>query len=554
MNAAIYARKSNEEGDVARDQKSVERQIEGARNFIALKGWTLHEEHVYEDDAVSGALFATRKHFQRMMHDAEAGAFDAIVFYDIDRFGRHGHNTMVALNHLADLGVSVWDFSTGTRVDLDSFEGRLTTTLKAEFAQQYRDQVRKHTRASHRRKAEQGLVTGGKVFGYDNHRRAKGETIRVINEEEAAVVREIFVRYAAGEGAYTIAAALNGRGALSPRAQQGRPSAWSVSTIREVLKRPLYRGEIVWGRTKSAYGRELGKLATTKGRKREKGQIRTPEETWTRLPVNASLTIVDPALAARADARRNDRRTRYLTSLGAQNGKMPEKTWGKYLLTGGMLICPTCGGHFEGLKYPKEVYVCSTRRRKPGACTNTLALPMPLADTAVLDMIEGEVLGSRYIEELLAMVHQNETDGLSRLAADRDRLRGEVEKLVGSIALGEARASIVSAIRERELEIARLEARLRAPKREAPNLERLREALEQRAAEWRQTLRQEPKVARLLLRRLIGPLELYDASKPEWQMPDFIQADTELKTGLIEGLAEIQDVASPPGFEPGFQP
>jgi len=42
----------------------------------------------------------------------------------------------------------------------------------------------------------------------------------------------------------------------------------------------------------------------------------------------------------------------------------------------------------------------------------------------------------------------------------------------------------VSAIRERELEIARLEVRLRTP-REQPNIERLREALEQRAAEWK---------------------------------------------------------------------
>ena len=51
-------------------------------------------------------------------------------------------------------------------------------------------------------------------------------------------------------------------------------------------------------------------------------------------------------------------------------------------------------------------------------------------------------------------------------------------------------------------------------------------------------------VARLLIRRLIGPLELYDASLPEWQMPDFIKADAVVKTGLIDGLAEIHDVAS----------
>jgi site-specific DNA recombinase len=549
MIAAIYARKSNDQNDVSDGQKSVTRQIDGARAFISAKGWTLAERHVYSDDGVSGALFANRAEFQRMMVDAEAGAFEAIVFYDLDRFGRHAHQTMVALNHLADLGVTVWDFSTGVRVDLDSFEGRLSATLKAEFAQQYRDQVRKHTRDSHRRKAEQGLVTGGRVFGYHNVRRAKGETIRVINKTEAEVIRGIFARYAAGEGAFTIADALNRTGAPSPRAQQGRPNGWSVSTIREVLNRPLYRGEILYGKTKSAYGRELGKLVTRKGRVREKAQIPTPEAAWIRLPVNESLRIVDPELAARVDARRTDRRTRYLTSLGAKNGKMPEKTWGKYLLTGGLLVCPTCGGHFEGVKYPKQVYVCSTRRRKPGACPNTLALPMAFADGVVLDMVEGYVLGKDYIEELLAMVDQGASDNVARLTMDRDRLRGEIENLVRSIAAGVPADTVAPGIRERELEVARIEVRLRTP-REHPNIERLRDALTQRATEWRATLRSEPKVARLLLRRLIGPLVLYDEST----RPDFIKADAMVKTGLIDGLAEIQHMASPTGFEPVFWP
>jgi DNA invertase Pin-like site-specific DNA recombinase len=240
-----------------------------------------------------------------MMRDAEA--FDAIVFFDIDRFGRDGRRSMEALYTLTDLNVSIWDFSTGQELDLDSFEGETMTFMKTRFAQQYRDQVRKHTRDSHRRKAEQGFVTGGRVFGYDNHRQAKGETIRDIKEVEAAVVRDIFSRYAAGDGAFTIAAALNRVGAPSPRAQQGRPNGWSVSTIREVLKPPLYRGEIVYGKTKSASRRELRRL----GRTCEKAQIPTPEETWIRLPVNESLLIVDAEVTARVDARRTDRRARY---------------------------------------------------------------------------------------------------------------------------------------------------------------------------------------------------------------------------------------------------
>jgi len=135
--------------------------------------------------------------------------------------------------------------------------------------------------------------------------------------------------------------------------------------------------------------------------------------------------------------------------------------------------------------YPKEVYVCSTGRRKPGACTNTLALPMGSADAHVLEMLEGELLGRKFIEELLSMVHQGESETLARLAADRDRLRGEIDKLVGSIALGQAPASIVSAIREREMEVARIETRLRAPRKDAPNIEQLREALEQRVDDLR---------------------------------------------------------------------
>ena len=147
------------------------------------------------------------------------------------------------------------------------------------------------------------------------------------------------------------------------------------------------------------------------------------------------------------------------------------------------------------------------------------------------------------------MVDQGESDNVTRLMADRERLRGEVEKLVGSIAMGQAPASIVAAIRERELEVARLEARIRLP-RQAPNIERLRDALTQRATEWRETLRAEPKVARILLRRLIGPLVLHDEST----RPDFIEAVAEVKTGLIDGLAEIHDVASPSGFEPESRP
>jgi site-specific DNA recombinase len=528
MNAAIYARKSTAQDDVAEDAKSVSRQIAGARAFITAKGWTLHEHHVFTDDGVSGALFANRAEFQKMMRAAEAGTIETVVLYDLDRFGRHAHQTMLALHTLADLGIAVWDFSTGHAVDLDSFEGRLTTGLKAEFAQQFRDQIRKHTTAAMRQKAEAGFVTGGKVFGYDNHRIAKGQVVRRRNEQEAAIVQEIYTRYADGDGARGIAAHLNRRGVPAPRAQQGRPSGWSAATVKSVLERSLYRGEVIYGRTKKAYGRELGKRSG-----REKGMLLQPESAWLRRDA-PTLRLIDPDLADRCDARRQDRRTRYLASV-AKGGRVPERAHGRYLLSGGMLICPTCGGHFEARITPwhgvREAYICSTRRRKPGVCSNTLALPIAETDDDVLSIVEGEVLGTAVITELLTLVDDGAAQETTHLQADRDRLQREIDNLLELTASGIAVETIAPKVLDRQKALAKVDHQLRTPRPEPLDLERLRAALEQRAASWKADLRAEPRVARLVLRRLVGPLTL-------WEEPARWEADSR-PAGLLEGLDHL---------------
>jgi DNA invertase Pin-like site-specific DNA recombinase len=563
MNAAIYTRKSTEQHGVATDATSVGRQEAGARQFIAAKGWALDDAHIYKDDGKSGALFANRAEFQRMMRDAAAGAFDVVVLFDLDRFGRHTQKSMEALYALSEAGVDVYDFSTGQKVDLDSFEGEFITNFKTGMAQQFREQIRKHTKAAMRRKAEQGWATSGKVFGYDNVRIGKGHAERRVNEQEALVVRDIYTRFAMGEGARTIAGALNRAGVPKPRAQQGKRDGWSVSTIRAVLRRPLYRGELVYGRTAKAYNRELKKVY--RGTKREKGQIPKPEDTWIRRDVPA-LRIIEPALAAKVDARWQDRRTRYLASKARNHGlkkgdrTAPEKATGRYLLSGGMLLCPTCGGNFEARKHPwrrrgnetyehyGNVYICSTRRRKPGVCPNTLALPIAETDDTVLSIIEGEVLGTRFISQLLALV-QHAPDETVWLAAERDRLQTEVDRLVGSIAAGVPADTVAPLIRTNHAAIGKLDARLRVPSQPRLDAERLQAALEQRAAQWKADLRAEPHVARLVLRRLVGPLTLWDES----ERPDFIRWEATPTAELLDGLATLEGT-SPAGFEPAFWP
>jgi hypothetical protein len=443
---------------------------------------------------------------------------------------------MVALNQLADCGVTVIDYASGQAIDLDSFEGRLTTTLKAEFSEEFRQAIRRHTRDAMRRKAEQGYVTGSKVFGYDNHRLAVGQVERVINPTEAQIVRDMYTRYSEGHGVRSIAEHLNRSGVPSPRAQQGRPSGWSASTVKAVLERPLYRGQILYGRTAKAYGRELGK---TKGT-REKGMIDVPADRWIRRD-NPSLRIIDADLAARCDARRTEKHRR----LPRKGGHVPERASGKYLLSGGLLVCPTCGGHFEARIAPwkgsSHVYISSTRRRKPGKCTNTLALPMRETEDAILSLVEGEILGSGMIEELLALV-DTAPDPSTRLMDERNRLTGEIDNLVTSIAKGMDAAIIAPVVKAHQQAIATIDVQLRTPRPVRPNLETLRQALAQRTAQWQADLRAEPRVARLVLRRLVGPLTLWEETEDglRWDAP--ITPET-----LLDGLVQL--VASPSGTD-----
>jgi DNA invertase Pin-like site-specific DNA recombinase len=126
-----------------------------------------------------------------------------------------------------------------------------------------REKARQRTYDAMLRKARAGHVTGGRVFGYENvdvldAEGRRDHVERRIHDAEAAVVRRIFEACAAGQGLRTIAKVLNADQAPSPQAQQGRPSAWAPTTVREVLYRDLYRGLVVWNKTRkrNAWGLE----------------------------------------------------------------------------------------------------------------------------------------------------------------------------------------------------------------------------------------------------------------------------------------------------------
>jgi len=117
------------------------------------------------------------------------------------------------------------------------------------------------------------------------------------------------------------------------------------------------------------------------------------------------------------------------------------------------IVCKDCGRDLKGPAAPPVKNEDEPRDQ-----------PMAETDGIVLDMLEGDVLGTKFIEELLGMIDRGQVEDRARLAMDCERLRGEVKNLVQSIASGVPAETVAPDIRSRQLEILRLEVRLRAPR------------------------------------------------------------------------------------------
>ena len=128
----IYARKSNDQGDLTTEARSVAVQIRRATEFGESKNWTLAESHVYIDDGISGAEFMKRPGYVAMMAalgittDPERPAakvkrlpFDVLVLMDDSRLGREMVELVSALVSITQTGCKVFYYLTGTQALMD---------------------------------------------------------------------------------------------------------------------------------------------------------------------------------------------------------------------------------------------------------------------------------------------------------------------------------------------------------------------------------------------------------------------------------------------------
>ena len=132
VRAAIYARKSTDQVGVRDAERSVTRQVDHARAYAAQKGWRVADEHIYVDDGISGAEFAHRPGFVRLMNALKPSPpFHALIMSEESRLGREAIETAYALKQLVTAGVRVWFTLEDRERTLDSPTEKIMLSLTA---------------------------------------------------------------------------------------------------------------------------------------------------------------------------------------------------------------------------------------------------------------------------------------------------------------------------------------------------------------------------------------------------------------------------------------
>jgi site-specific DNA recombinase len=453
MIAAIYARKSTEQSGADDDAKSVANQIANARAFAISKGWTVREAHVYADDAISGAETRKLVNRQRLLHAVDSGGaplFQILIMRDSSRFSRRdGDEAFGELKRLAQRGITVWFYQDAQPFTFGTFSDNVVGFVKAEMNAEFRRQISKWTREAMVRKAQAGHVTGGRVFGYDNVK-VDGHTERRINEPQADVVRRIFALCASGTGYTRIAKLLNADRAPAPRPQQARPAGWSPSTVNEVLHRSLYRGEVVWNKTKK---RDAAGRTAVSAR---------PEAEWMRFD-RPDLRIVSDETWRAAHARLGGIRSQLATARGGRPVGRRRDIDSKYLLSG-FARCARCGGSLavvsqeRGKRGRVFFYGCLAHaKRGATVCDNALVLPIDRVDDAVLAKLGHDVLRPAVVQAILDGVFEvlqpaTATRHVGALQKELRALDTKIANLTTAIEDGEAVAPIVTKLRARQQE------------------------------------------------------------------------------------------------------
>jgi DNA invertase Pin-like site-specific DNA recombinase len=229
MRLVAYVRVSRVGGREGDRFISPDVQREQVEALAKARGWDVVE--VIQDLDESGGKWE-RPGFQRALAMVDGGEADGVAVAKLDRFARSVVDGLRGIERIHAAGgefVSVAEgFDTTTPI------GRAMLQISLVFAELERERQAAGFRVSTTRAVESGIHFSATVpVGY----RRGADRRLVVDEREAAAVREVFLRRAAGESWKALARFLD---ETLPRPNGG---AWVTSTVAKFVRNRAYLGE-----------------------------------------------------------------------------------------------------------------------------------------------------------------------------------------------------------------------------------------------------------------------------------------------------------------------
>lgn len=267
---AIYARLSVENSGKDDDGNSLQNQIAVCEDY--LDGCPhLRLTEVYSDNGRTGTVF-DRPAWNRLMDDVRTGKIQCIVVRDLSRFGRDYVETG---SYLEKIFPALGTRFISVKENFDNFTcgnamESLSVSLQNLVNAMYSRDISKKVSTALRAQMETGRFRNRNLpYGYLWN---GDKTAYVVDEDAAAVVRQIFEWKLREVSVYTIVERLKAEGIESPERHKRRAGTrngdniqgegWCPSTIRGTLQNRAYIGEMVCGKSETALYKGLKKHVT----------------------------------------------------------------------------------------------------------------------------------------------------------------------------------------------------------------------------------------------------------------------------------------------------
>lgn len=417
---ALYIRLSREDGD-REESNSIASQRELLTEFTNAQT-DMAVPRLYVDDGHTGTDF-DRPDFQRMIVDLRAGIVNCVIVKDLSRFGRNYVGVGEYLEHVFPL-LNVRFISVSDNVDsyLDPHSvNNLVVPFKNILNDEYARDISNKVRASLDLKRRQGKFIGS--FASYGYRKDPNDHSRLlIDDAAAAVVRDIFDWFLAGTSVLGIAKRLNEQRIPNPSAykrQQGmnycHPASdkldglWPDSSVRRILRNPLYTGTMVQGKNR------------TKSYKLHVSEA-VPKEEWITVEQTHEAIIPQELFDQAQSLFERDTRT--------------APTHKQVYLFSGFLRCADCGKAMNRKQISQpygsyHYYICSTfKKQHKGACTKH-TIRSDRLEQAVLETLRCQISLAVEMDELIAEINRSGTRSRSvkPLLDERAQLETERERI-----------------------------------------------------------------------------------------------------------------------------